>query len=420
TPPPALGLPLIFSFFPFSFQFIHDTGPVRFALLIFPLGAMLLRRMTERKAGVRWVYAALLALLALLATEDKVFFLYLLPGYAFFCLAFTGEKSWPALFARLKKTWPAIMLAVVLATIGLAALFASAIDGRPYFDLLRIVAPRQAPATGFFYTLKLFIAYLLAWPAYAHRVFDMRGAMLTPSFFFFMVAAAGLFAGCVVLAVHKSPRRWLAPRPLLLALSFLATTAVFLILRNVWAGHHFIFLWPPLMVLFADLLEDAAPAARKALLGAFLALNALAVVILLWWPIDPTAARDRQAIFAYFHNDARAAQAIVNYSSWGGYYIQSLYGPRDQLVTYAQPLTPASARQLLALSRQTGRRLYDVCYNNLRDDPLQELPPLIDHRYYNSVCDQAYLEAMFGDKVRFEDLLPQQRIWHLFVAVPRD
>jgi len=198
-------------------------------------------------------------------------------------------------------------------------------------------------------------------------------------------------------------------RHVLLVLSFLSSVVIFVGAQNVWAAHHFVFMWAPLILLFMDCAATLAPVAAMILIGGFFILNLAALATLTQMKFLGTNAPERAAIFHYFDNDEIASHAIINFSSWGGYYIQALYGPKDQLVTYTEPhdletlrlvsFSPQDAAALLEISRQTGRKIYNICYG--------------------PVCDKQSLEGVFGNKVTFEEILPGMQLWHLFAATPR-
>jgi hypothetical protein len=67
---------------------------------------------------------------------------------------------------------------------------------------------------------------------------------------------------------------------------------------------------------------------------------------------------DLVAIHDYLDESGLARENVVVVLDWGSYYVKSLYGPREQLVTYLEPLRErAEARRLRALARRVGRKL---------------------------------------------------------------
>ena len=56
-----------------------------------------------------------------------------------------------------------------------------------------------------------------------------------------------------------------------------------------------------------------------------------------------------------------AAKNVLNFSFWGGYYQQSLYGDRAQIVTYIEPMNAGDVTALKDIARRTSRDILDVC-----------------------------------------------------------
>ncbi len=408
----ALSLPLILSFFPFIFQFIHDTGPVKFSMLLFPLGAILTRACMNASPLLRYGYAVVLAMLVMLAIEDKVFFIYLLPSFVCFCLAFLDAPDWRSLFTRLRKCSGALILAALIVVAGIATLLFATMGEHTYLWHLTHVQmhleKQSRPGT----VLITCILLILAWPAYAHRVFDMEMINIL------LIIASILFAGifilvCFIIAWRRKMFLPLTPRTELLMFSIFAALIVFLGPSRVWAGHHFVFLWIPAFVLFADFLDQLKPKAFLAVTLSFFALSAYSVLALTQSPMSFNMSPEREAIFSYFDDEKRAEESIVNYSSWGGYFIHSLYAPKNLLVTYIDPLDKDRATKLFDIARRTHRRIYDVCLDQLRGTAFEGLPITVGHKAFSTLCGKTFLDDRFAP-LDFEEALPGLRIWHLW------
>jgi len=404
---PLLSLVLFLEFFPFLFQFIHDMGPVKFAMLLFPLGALIFRKVLQTPAPLSYGYAVLLALLFVSATEEKPFFLYTLPSLGLFALALTaGKDSMKELGEKIIDIWKPLAAAAATGGVCLLILFFSTNrDGLYYGAWLANLANNTAPIDAW---LGAFFDFMTYWPSYAGNYYkvesDFFGAIL------FRLALAVFIIFCITSAVQsKFLATYSRTRLTLLLASFITTLVIFFVMGNEWAGHHFVFLWVPLAVLFADLAVSLSPGLAMIAVTGFLALNLWSVIALTQLKEKPESSSERAAIFEYFNDKAIASQAIINFSSWGGYYIQSLYGPRDQLVTYSEPygsdnertatLSPQDADQLYNLSQKTGRRIYNICFGD--------------------ICNKVALGAIFGNRLTFEEIMPGLPNWHVFAASPR-
>jgi hypothetical protein len=404
---PLLSLVLYLGFFPFLFQFVHDMGPVKFAMLLFPLGALIFRKILQAPAPLSYGYAVLLAVLFVCATEEKPFFLYTLPSLGLFALALAaGTGSFKDLAEKIKNAWMPLSAAAVTGGVGLILLFFSTNrDGLYYGTWLVDLANHMPPLEVW---MSVFFDFMTYWPSYASNYYQMESDFFGAIMFRLALAVFVIF--CIAAAVHgKFLATYSRPRLILLLASFFITLVIFFFMGNEWAGHHFVFLWVPLMVLFADLAVSLAPGFTMIAVAGFLALNLWSVIALTQLKEKPHTSSERAAIFAYFDNEAVASQALINFSSWGGYYIQSLYGPRNQLVTYTEPygyedkrtatLNPKDAEELFLLAQKTGRRIYNICYG--------------------AICNKVALEAIFGNQLTFEEIMPSLPNWHVFAALPR-
>ena len=75
---PWLGFFVFLCFFPALFQFIHDTGPIKFTALVFALTPLVYRQAIKEKPVPQVAAGLLMGILFALATEEKVLFVHLL------------------------------------------------------------------------------------------------------------------------------------------------------------------------------------------------------------------------------------------------------------------------------------------------------------------------------------------------------
>ncbi|MDD3288341.1 MAG: hypothetical protein PHX43_04980 [Alphaproteobacteria bacterium] len=392
TPKPIRTFPIVLACMPLIIQFVHDDGILKLIMLSFPIGAILLRKILDAKGALHYVYGALFAGLAFFNIFDKIYFIYLFPSFIFFCLAMLDEPNWKSLIERLRQAVPVIcMIAVITGVLTLVLLFSTMSDGQYYLSWLMNFA-QDKRSLGQLGSSFWFFAFF--WPAYAHHILDMGMALsdMLP-----MMALTLLWVACCIVGAFKF-KNHMPVRSALLLLSLFSMAFVFLIFRNVWSAHHFIYLWVPVLILLGDFV---ARADRKWLLGTvlgFFVINGLTLLYLTQAPVSVTASKDREAIFDYLQKEIPASQSIVNFSSWGGYYIYALYAPKDQLVTYTEPLTQKDAEKLIEISKKTDRKIYNVCFG--------------------LGCNEAFLGKIFADKLAFSRLLPGLRSWRLFVGQP--
>jgi len=399
TAKPRLSLPLLLAFFPFLFQFIHNEGVVRISLLLFPLTALLFKHLIESERPQQYGYTFLLALLLLAGVENKIFVLHLLPIMACFSLALLDEPSWKNLYCRLRRAVSPLATGIFLFIAGVMLLLYSTLHydniTQSYSHWLQNFAQKRFALSDLF---QFFAVYLFFWASYAHFIFELDPNAV--AIVFGSVFTGAFIILCFVFACERG-KLTLPPKPRLsfLLLGFFILSAIFFIIGNVWAGHHFVFLLVPIAIIFLDFLSSLRPS-RLVLVGSlFLLFNGFSVLYLTQQNIAIPSSPEREVIFNYLAEEVPPSQALVNFSAWGGYYHYSLFAPKNQLVTYIDPITTEDAAKLVAIAKNTNRTIYNVCHG--------------------LGCDKESLEQAFDRKVVFRERVFGLESWRLFVGSPR-
>lgn len=394
---PRRSFPIFLVCLPLVLKFIHDDGVLKVMAVTFPLAAMATRKLLNSEKALQYVYAFLLAAIVLMNIVDKIYFLYLFPSFVFFCLALAGDENWEALLNKIKKAFPAIACAgAILAIVLVIHLLSDYGGGEVYYKELIKGSPSKQP---FEALLGNFMSYVFFWPSYAHRSLNMD-YFSSAAVLFFTVLSFSWFVLCVGLGVktQKGEFKPISLRTTLLLSSLIAMVVVFVVSRNVWAAHHFMYLWIPILMLVADLVSKLRHQWALAVVGGFFALNLLALFYMMEAPISQPESKGRDAVFEYLEKAVPAEKSIVNFSSWGGYYIYALYAPKNQLVTYTEPLRPEDAGKLANISNNTGRKIYNVCLGMW--------------------CNEFYLNQVFNNQLKFKEALPGSRTWKVYVGEP--
>ena len=403
TAKPLRSFPVFLSFFPFVFNFVHDMGPVHNTLLLFPVSVWLARKILARGPAA-YGYAALLSVLAVLAVEEKIFFVYLLPAFAFFILAFLGKNLRDEI-KTLLRAWRPLLLCKLLFLALFTALMLSTKTNAPhagmtYFAWLRLMTSGNTAPLYDIASLSMFekwFRFLLFWPHYAGRFFvtnlaDMQGnpVLSFTAFMTLITLPALLFAGGIggTVAVRWKPFDVMPRHRLIfLLLCFAACAATFTFFGGVWAGHHFVFIWLPLLAIACDLI---ACLDGPLLIAASLLLAAANLAPALWLTqadLHYEVSRERAAVDAYF-TPARTAHAVIAYESWGYHFIQRDYGAPERMIFITPFRSPASAQRLDEILAATGRDFYMVCRAPDPDNTLERLigdscnPKMIEGEIY--------------------------------------
>lgn len=362
-------IPLIY--FPLLFQTIHDTGPIRIALLSYPLVVLSIAKLFDRNSSLLRRGLAFLGIFLVVsfAIEDKPFYVYLLPQVLFLALGFTfcryhddmiklTFKKERVFFEIIKKfafeiflVILAVFFAILLTLIFITVPLDDSSSYHPYLlDLLLQSSNRLK--ISFLQEIKYLAGYLLAPTQFANRIYELSVPQKLISIFAFTPV---LILCLVALRNEKNKIRFLILGTIGLGV------AIFLFTRHAWSGHHFIFLHISILIL---LMRYASCGKQK---YAYVVVSILisTIVFCVQLSLGKQGAHSestRQPIFDYLSRDEIASNAIINFVSWGGYYQQSLYGARTQLVTYIEPITQESVDGLVEVWARSGRKeIINIC-----------------------------------------------------------
>ncbi|MEM8544373.1 MAG: hypothetical protein AAGF66_10345, partial [Cyanobacteria bacterium P01_H01_bin.119] len=111
---------------------------------------------------------------------------------------------------------------------------------------------------------------------------------------------------------------------------------------------------------------------------------------------------ERYEIFDFLKQKNISQEYIINHMNWGTYLISALYGGKDQLVTYAEPMDRETAREIIEVSNMTGRKIACVCRGQ--------------H------CSPRGLSEYFGKDrtILFEDAKINTKKWKVYLEVSKD
>lgn len=381
----ALGLPLRFAlvgivFFPMLFSVLHDGGPVRLALMALVwtpvLAAVYLR---SRRLPQALIILAV-SLLWMLATEDKPFFLFLIPGIAVFTVASIASRD---LLSVARQRWRALSVFLMIPSgLSLLLLIALRANDMPYLLFLRQLAPSPSlPGRALNAVQGGLVTF--DWAYYAQRVsvYASLGGSESGGLVSRALARANFFPGfgsfqttvatvltliiiCVVLWLYGRAWRLLRastqPRDRRTGLLLLASTTALWLgawISGGWATHHYVFAQVPL----AGLLMYAASKREQGLRNLMVVLVTIAVAVwLIIWltPTQVLASRDIPRVVETALSMARS-DSIINCSTWGCYYTYSLLNKNQVPVVFAD--TADSTTDLEATARATNREILHLC-----------------------------------------------------------
>jgi hypothetical protein len=104
----------------------------------------------------------------------------------------------------------------------------------------------------------------------------------------------------------------------------------------------------------------------------------------------------RTLIFNKLKEKNIAEKSVINFSTWGGYYIQSLYGHKNQLVTYTDQFNDNEPEDLKKIKINNNRDfIINICFNE------NEI----------NKCTYDFIREKFKNYKNIEPLTNNQGIW---------
>lgn len=351
------------TFFPIIYLMIHDHGPASLSLITYPIFFLLIQKLfAEHLSLNKYIFLSIgIAVTLLIGLDEKVFYLYLIPQILILSLSvaiyrqrgiFSGSdlgSIWPALIGRM------VFLGSIILFVTAGFLFLIKTDGVNYFRYLvelKKIQSREVPISlaDIHSGLIQFISIPYSYP---HRIFHLNEG--------YKIISQLVFAPVLLICIYTAWRckNYLAIG--LLILSELVTVGIFILTKNVWASHHFIFLQIPIVILLMLFANSSAKSFLVSIL--LLCVNLFMNLALLNnSAVQGHAKLIKNGVFEYLSQDEIAKSGLINFSSFGGYFILSLYGNKDQVVTWKDLKNSESGRTLINLSKKASKEyIFNAC-----------------------------------------------------------
>jgi hypothetical protein len=359
---PARYATLAMLFFPLLYVTIHDAGPVRISLLAVAWTPVFLARVIR---GPRPSAVLALIILWLAATEDKPFFVFLMPGIVVLSLAALHVQGlWDAALRQWRT-----LLAVFAASSGtcLVFLLTASVGDHSYLRDLHTSMPSEAQ-TSLYYSGLVSVLFTVDWSFYAHRIanvalvageYGQGGAMWAKS--------ASLLLTVTLIALTLSVYGWAGWRHWrtgradrasgLLLIASVAAFIVPVVVARGWATHHYVYAQLPLWVLVATAIRRRHSELMKWLAGALLTTIAAVTAIGLV-PMTPLVSWDLPSVVTAAIRVA-GPRTVLNCASWGCYYTYSLQNLGNVPVVFAD--APDTMERLRAQAVQHRWDIIQLC-----------------------------------------------------------
>jgi len=354
---------ILLLFFPYSFCHIVDDSPISLhCFLVFAI-VMMIEVYYESKPLRS---AILIGFLVFVGIASKLTFFWLIPALTLYALRrlFVMHLSQKISRPRLILSLAAVLSSGLIPS--LLLLFAKDRAGNPYRSVLNLYVQDTVSVWTKMNSLSgsIFNAFQSAeriFPAYNYdtRPWCLLGSVIITLLLIFL---------CLSQIYRKKHGKYpltvnLLANPVVFALMAFLLTYMFIADRGLVA-HHIILAFPFLLIAIASALSDIVHSSKKRFVfgSATLLIFALSLYIPCWarlfslipmWEND----KSRFEIQKVLSNEYLSSQYAYIIVDWGMYYLQSLYGNRNQMVLYIEPFdSQQHIEQIRNVLRKTHRK----------------------------------------------------------------
>jgi len=355
--------------FPLSYGLIHDGGPVRLTALVIAWTPFICNKAILSNKNLQ-VLTVFLSGIWVLATEDKPFFLFLIPGVWILTWASIMRNQNVTFLKAVKSTKVSLLFATISSVTILLVL---RVNSASYLSSLSGSASLWSNLKPDMRSLLL----LFSWPQAAHRTSSPIPVTTSPDTMPIEIQLRALiqqnpslwlgylFATLLTLILFVSLmllwRRCSNDQQKILMIIFFATSAFFIgaTVSGGWAIHHFLFVHLA-FAIFTGLVIEYLKSTRSLILGAIALSTAISLVFVLAAPAVYASGKDidKALEFAYAHADPRD---IINCKDWGCYYKYSLLNRKNIPVVFGREESHMSNLSILVVEGKV-RNIYHVCH----------------------------------------------------------
>jgi hypothetical protein len=357
------NLLLILFYFPLTYPILHHSGPNNISLIFFSWTPFLLNKAKKSNNLFKTFIYILTSLGWLVSTEEKPFFLYILPGLFFLYLSTRDEAD----LKQLSLYWKTIFLFITLFLPTLFFLLVSQTQGKSYFEAL---SQNSLISTyGFTRSILTAILHFFSWFAFPVRSVDINKSsnINQPEYHEAIPWGNGIVStlslcimfitGFLFLNFYSRYFRSLFTKDMCelrirsqMQILSVSTLTILPVIGGAWTGHHYVFFHFVIMIILLNNLKKFSIKNPDKILST---LSLLTVVLIILTPPRTYNSIDSRKAINYAYSIA-TDQSVIN-CSYSCYFEYSLRNIRSIPVTFAT--TPSEGADLIT----KAKNLISVC-----------------------------------------------------------
>lgn len=400
-------------FFPLTFTTLHDGGPVRISLLAISWSPFLFKKYLIEKNNFKFFWILLLAGTWIAATEDKTFFVFLIPGTLLFIgakllLDFNSQEIY-----KMKKS--IFFGASGISVLPIIFLLIMRAEGLPYLiylteylpstskNFFRELISSENPIVVLINFLYLKLGFIFNWGYYPHRTMQFTSfsfndfSISYPGMFSLKYQVASFlyfFSIALILFFLVALIKWIFSDKLkkpnsnfTSSLLLLGSTTIYWLFALAAGGetsHHFVFAFIPIIGLTILKLQGVNGRGYfVAGLTTFVSAASLAISVIVpnSWSTGPEIKKVQELAISIANENS-----VIAYSAWGGYSQYSLLNEKN--IPIVSVNEPNEYLQLQIDMKNQRKEILNICMacdlNTVRDtfkfSKVEQIP--VDNQYW--------------------------------------
>lgn len=387
-------IPLIY--FPLMFQFVHDTGPIKISMISSILIIYCIYEILNKEK--KFFYYIIILIFLFISMEDKIFIIFIFPQILIisFWFSFLDKKKinynnidfmiFSKFILENKYKILSIITLFLFSIILFLFIYKVNLDNK-YVSYYKYLINDNSSSLSFGKELLYIIAYSFSPILFTSKIIQLTLLEILISSTFFCLTFFILFKPFKIKNFNIKYK--------ILISSYTITAVIFLIFKSTWTGHHFIFLHLPIIIGLCVYANKNEKNLKNTII--FLIVGMLFTISQLYFSkVYDYSDKSKTIIFDKLKEKNIAENSVINFSTWGGYYIQSLYGYKNQLITYTDQFNDNEIKDLEKIKINNKRNfIINVCFN--------------ENEINN--CTYDFIREKFKDYKFVEPLTNNQGIW---------
>jgi hypothetical protein len=357
------NLLLILFYFPLTYPILHNSGPNNISLIFFSWTPFLLNKAKKSNKLLKTFIYILTSLGWLVSTEEKPFFVYIMPGLFFLYLSTRDEAE----LKQLSLYWKTLLLFATLFLPTLFFLLVSQTQGKSYFEAL---SQNSLVSThGYIRSILTAVLHFFSWFAFAVRSVDFNKSsnINQPEYFEAIPWGNGIISilslctifitGFLFFNFYLRYFRSLFTKDICklrissqIQILSVSTLTILPVIGGAWTGHHYVFLHFVIIIILLRNLKKFSIKNPDKILST---LSLLTVVLVILTPPRSYNSIDSRKAIDYAYSIA-TDESVIN-CSYSCYFEYSLRNIRSIPVTFAT--APSEGADLMTKTKN----LISVC-----------------------------------------------------------